>query len=361
MRVALIHYWLVTWRGGEHVLRAIADLYPNADIFSHVVDPELAARRFPGHQFKPTFISRLPFAKRWYQKYLPLMPMALEQLDLREYDLVISSESGPAKGVIVAPGAFHVCYCHSPMRYAWDMYHDYRREASGLTRLMMVPTMHYMRNWDQLSAQRVDTFIANSTFVASRIQKYYRRPAEVIHPPVAVAEFDRVGKRGDFFLSVGQLVQYKRPDLLVAAFNQLGEPLVIIGEGPMLSDLKRMARSNIRFLGRQSFETIKAHYAECRALVFPGIEDFGIVPVEAMAAGKPVIALGRGGVLDTVIDGETGLLFSEQTLNGVVTAVREFVRREGTFDAEKIRRHAKQFSVECFKAKFTKLIERSMP
>jgi glycosyltransferase involved in cell wall biosynthesis len=360
MRVALIHYWLVTWRGGEQVLRAIANLFPEADIYTHVADPELVARELPGRNVATTFISRLPFARRSYQKYLSLMPLALEQLDLRRYDLVISSEAGPAKGVIVPPHAQHICYCHSPMRYAWDRYHDYRAHAGWLTRAVMAPAMHYVRMWDQLSAQRVDQFIANSQFVSTRIRKYYGRDSEVIHPPVPVHKFDASRESEDFYLWVGQLVPYKRPDLMVEAFNMLGRPLVVIGDGPMLTRLKRMAKPHIRLLGKQSFEVIVDHYARCRALVFPGVEDFGIVPVEAMASGKPVVAFDYGGARETVKDGVTGLLFHEQTANSLAEAVRSFESHHG-FDPRVIRAHAERFSEEVFENKFRSLVARVIP
>lgn len=357
MRVALVHYWLVSWRGGERVLKAIADLFPTADIFAHVVDSEIIEREFPGRIVSTTFVSRLPFARKLYQRYLPLMPLALESLNLQDYDLVISSEAGPAKGVVVAPGAVHICYCHSPMRYAWDRYYDYCEQAGMMTRALMAPTMHYMRLWDQVSAQRVDHFVANSRFVAGRIEKYYRRTAEVIHPPVRVADC-KIGRReGEFYLSVGQLVAYKRPDLLVEAFNSLGRPLLMIGGGELFGRLRRMARSNIRLVGSQSSEIIRDSYARCRALVFPGVEDFGIVPVEAMASGKPVIAYGGGGVLDTVVDGITGVLFHEQSASGVVDAVRKFEQIEGTFDPATIRGHAERFSEEVFVKRFSAFVD----
>jgi glycosyltransferase involved in cell wall biosynthesis len=358
MRVALIHYWLVTWRGGERVLKAIADLFPQADIYTHVADPQLIAREFPGRSIATTFISRLPFAKRWYQRYLPLMPLALEQLDLQQYDLVISSESGPAKGVIVAPHATHICYCHSPMRYLWDRHAEYRSHARPITRMAMGPLLHYMRMWDQLSAQRVDRFVANSRFVASRIQKYHGREADVIPPPVAVDRFDSSRASEDFYLWVGQLVRYKRPDLLIEAFNALNKPLVVIGEGQMLGHLKRIARPHIRFLGKQSDSVIADHYARCRAVVFPGIEDFGIVPVEAMASGKPVIAFDYGGLRETVIDGVTGVLFRDQTAASLVEAVRSFERR-GEFDSRAIKAHAENFSHGVFREKFLALVNRA--
>jgi glycosyltransferase involved in cell wall biosynthesis len=349
MRVALIHYWLINRRGGEKTLRAIADLFPGADIYAHAVDPEVAARDFPDHKVTTTFIAKLPFATTLYQKYLPLMPLALEQLDLREYDLVISSESGPAKGVIVAPHTTHICYCHSPMRYVWDMYHEYTGRSGLLTRLAMAPLLHRLRIWDQVSAQRVDDYVANSNFVATRIGKYYRRQAKVIHPPVAVDEFSISNVTEDFYLSVGQLVAYKRAELLVEAFNASGKQLTIIGEGELLPKLKRMAKSNVRLLGWQSSDVIRDHYRRCRAVLLPGVEDFGIVPVEAMACGKPVIAFGYGGALETVIDGLSGVLFTEPSANGLNQALQRFESIRDRFDAAAIRRHSEQFSTTSFK------------
>lgn len=359
MRVALIHYWLVTWRGGEQVLKAIADLFPRADIFTHVADPELLARELPGRRVETTFISRMPLARRHYQRYLPLMPLALEQLNLQGYDLVISSEAGPAKGVVVAPHAVHICYCHSPMRYVWDRYHDYRAQTGRMTRAAMGPVLHYLRTWDQLSAQRVDQYVANSRFVASRIRKYYGRDARVIHPPVDVRRFDASRESEDFYLWVGQLVEYKRPDLLVAAFNALERPLVVIGDGPLLHRLRRLAKPHIRFLGRQPFDAIVEHYARCRAVIFPGVEDFGLVPVEAMASGKPVIAFDYGGARETVVDGLTGILFPEQTVSSLVEAVRSFEGRP-RFDPRTLRSHAERFSVESFRDGFRALVDQAL-
>ncbi len=358
MRVALVHYWILNWRGGERVLKAIADTFPEADIYTHVADPELIERELPGRRVSMTFIGRLPFARRQYQRYLPLMPLALEQLDLQGYDLVVSSEAGPAKGVIVAPHATHVCYCHSPMRYVWDRYYDYQAQAGPLTRRMMAPFLHYLRLWDQSCAQRVDHYVANSRFVAQRISKYYRRDAEVIHPPVAVEEFDASQSSEDFYLSVGQLVRYKRPDLLVEAFNALNRPLIVIGGGELLGALRKSARPHIRFLGRQPFDVVRDHYARCRALVYAGIEDFGIAMVEAMASGKPVIAFGYGGALETVIDGVTGVLFREQTADSLVGAVRRFEANAGGFDRKALRTHAMRFSSSTFMERFAAYMAR---
>jgi glycosyltransferase involved in cell wall biosynthesis len=359
VRVAIVHYWWLSNRGGEAVIAALAELFPHADLFLHVVDRELVSSTlgagFAG-AVNTSFIAKLPGARRYYQNYVPMMPLALEQFDLTSYDLVISSESGPAKGVITAPHSLHVCYCHSPMRYAWDMYHEYRNRTSAWKRCIMVPLMHYMRAWDQLSAQRVDQFIANSAYVAGRIRKFYRRDARVIHPPVDVEKFQFERNDGPY-LSVGQLVSYKRADLLVEAFNENGLPLVIIGEGELFRQLRRRARGNITLLGRQPFSVIREYYANCRALVFPGTEDFGIVPVEAMAAGKPVVAFAKGGALETVLPGRTGVLFREQTAVSLNEAIASLESNRFSFDPQVIAAHAANFSRHRFLSEFKTALE----
>jgi len=349
MRVAIVHYWLVSWRGGEKVVEALSELFPEADIFTHVLDPEVIKGTGLEHRrIFTTFINRLPFARRLYQNYLPLMPRALERLDLREYDLVISSESGPAKGVIVRPDARHVCYCHSPMRYLWDMRHDYEEGASWIKRLGMWALFPRLRDYDRLSSMGVDSFIANSHWVAKRIEKYYRRDASVIPPPVDVDSFYISENIGDYYLMVGQLTRYKRVDLAIKAFNELRLPLVIIGEGEEAASLKRMAGDTITFLGRQSFDVIRKHYAECQALIFPGVEDFGIVPVEAMASGRPVIAFRKGGACESVVENVTGVFFDNPTAGDLVAAVNEYQSKPGLFDPVKLKEHAQLFSKQHF-------------
>lgn len=360
MRVAIVHYWLVTMRGGEKVVESLCELFPQADIFTHVYDPEAISPAIRRHKVTTTFIQKLPWATKKYQYYLPLMPLALEQLDLRDYDLVISSESGPAKGVITRFDALHICYCHTPMRYVWEMYHEYLSHAGRLTRLIMPPFIHYLKIWDYVSAGRVDHFVANSSFVASRIKKHYRRTAEVIHPPVATSDFSVSQVHDDFYLVLGQLVRYKRVDIAVEAFNRLGRQLVVIGEGEALEEIKRAAGPHIQVLGRQSFPVIRDYLSRCRALIFPGIEDFGIVPVEAMACGKPVIAFKAGGALETVVDGITGLFFSEQTPDSLSAAVALFETRENDFIPEQIARHAQQFDRELFKQRISGMIDQKL-
>lgn len=357
MRVALIHYWLVGMRGGEKVLEAFGRMFPDADIFTHVCRPENLSEALRRHRIRTTSISRLPFATRLYQSYLPLMPAALEGLDLSGYDLVISSEAGPAKGVIAQPNALHLCYCHSPMRYLWDQYHTYRAGAGALTRAAMPVLAQGLRQWDVTSAARVDHFVANSRHVAARINKYWRRDATVVHPPVAVDEFARTPARAvqDYYLWAGELVTYKRPDIVIEAFNRLGYPLLVIG-GPAKAraGLQRKAKSNIKFLDKAPFETLKTHMAECKALVFPGEEDFGIVPVEVMASGRPVIAYGRGGALETVVHGKTGYLFHDQSVDGLIDAIRQFETAGlDRLDRERLVAHARRFDAAEFERRMT--------
>jgi len=357
VKTAIIHYWLVGMRGGEKVLEALCELYPQADIFTHVVAPDAISPRLRGHRIHTSFIARLPRAVSWYRSYLPLMPLALEQFDLREYDLIISSESGPAKGVVPRPDALHICYCHSPMRYVWNMYHEYLPSAGLLARASMPLLTHYLRTWDESSAARVDHFVANSHNVAARIRKYYRREAAVIHPPVDVEAFapDLSARTGSYFLMVGELVHYKRPDLAIRAFNATGKKLVVIGGGPMLGQLRREAKPNVLMLGPQPFEVLRYHYAHCRALIFPGEEDFGIVPIEAMASGRPVVAYRRGGALETVVDGVTGILFDRQDVEDLVAAVE---RADGMdFDPQALMRHACAFNRSRFKQEISAFID----
>jgi glycosyltransferase involved in cell wall biosynthesis len=359
MKTAIVHYWLVGMRGGEKVLEALGDIFPAADIFTHVYRPAAVSVALNRHHIRTTFINNLPFAATQYQKYLPLMPLALEQLDLRAYDLVVSSESGPTMGVITRPDALHLCYCHTPMRYVWSMYQDYLAGANPLIRSVMPLDMHRLRMWDFQAAARVDGFATNSHYVARQIEKYYRRDAEVIHPPVEIERFAPSDGVEDFYLCAGQLARYKRVDLAIVAANALGRRLIVIGDGENARHLRKIAGPTVTFLGRQDDDVLRRHYATCRALIFPGIEDFGIVPVEAMASGRPVLAYRAGGALETVVEGVTGLFFDEQTAESLMTTMLEFEARAHAFSSARLVQHAKGFARGVFRQRFVDFVQRS--
>ncbi len=342
-------------RGGERVVERLLRLFPNADIYTNVYDPRGTSATLNKAPIKAGFVNRLPFASRLYQYYLPLMPMALEGLDFSDYDLVISSESGPAKGVITRPDATHVCYCHSPMRYLWDHYHQYRAEAPALARRAMPVMYHRLRQWDIASSARVDRFAANSHFIQKRIQKVWRRDSEVIHPPVETSHFRPSNRLGDDYLWVGQMVPYKRPEIAVDAFNANGLPLTMVGKGGMLKKLKARAEPNIKFIEHLDFGSLKRAYARCKALIMTAEEDFGITPVECMASGRPVIAFGRGGVLDTIVPGKTGIFFNQQTPESLVSAVDRMEEFLKTFDPYAAIERAQLFSPGEFDRKFKQL------
>ena len=366
MSTALLHYWLVNPRGGEKVLHALAELLPDSRIFTHAYrhEPfeEASHESLWGHRVTESFIASLPSGRKHPQAYLPLMPMAARSLDLSGCNLIVSSESGPIKGIRKPVGARHVCYCHTPMRYLWDMHDEYRRAAGVGGRLAMALFTGYLRSADLKSAEAVDLFIANSHFVAERIRRIYGREAVVVHPPVDV-EFHGNAPRPkakDFYLLAGQLVAYKRPELAVEACVKNGRRLVVVGEGPMRDRLIRQAagHDNISFLGRVPDDALRRCYAGARALIFPGVEDFGIVPVEAQAAGTPVIAFGKGGALETVRDGETGLFFNSPAPDALCAAIEEF--EAGEWSAAACRANAAMFSENKFKEQIAPLIEGSL-
>ena len=348
MKTALIHYWLVNDRGGEKVLGQLTELYPDADVFAHVYEPDAMPESIRSRNVRTTWIQNLPFAKQNYQSYLPLMPWASRSLNLGPYDLVISSESGPAKGIRKPEGALHICYCHTPMRYLWDMADDYYRQASPLKKLGMKLLLPWLRRQDLWSADQVDHFVANSQFVAERIKRIYDRDSVVIHPPVDTDHFCGLRRdEQDFYLFFGQLTAYKRADLAVLAFNRLGKRLVVAGTGEERGALEKIAGPNIEFLGRITDSKRDELYSSARALVFPGVEDFGIVPVEAQAAGCPVIALRAGGALETVIEGRTGTFFGEANEGELCDAIQRFELME--FREENCRENARRFSEDRFR------------
>ena len=365
LRVALVHFWLVGMRGGEKVLEALCRIFPRADIYTHVARPEALSDTLLAHEIRTTFIQKLPGSVRHYQKYLPFMPLALEQLDLRGYDLVVSSESGPAKGVIVRADVPHICYCHSPMRYLWDFYQDYLESAGPAPRLLMRPLFHRLRLWDYASAQRVDHILANSSTVARRVRRWWGREAAVVHPPVAVERFAAPdmsllhslpgSPEPGYYLCFGELVGYKRVDLAVQACARTGRRLLVAGDGAERKRLEALGGPSVHFLGRVPDAALPALYAGCRGFLFPGEEDFGITPVEAMAAGRPVIAYGRGGVLDSVVEGETGIFFREQTVEALIEALDVFEQR--TFSRQAAVARAERFSEAVFRRSFLREVE----
>lgn len=360
-RVAIIHYWLVTMRGGERVLERLLHLFPQADIYTHVYDPQAVSDVIRAAEVKTTFIQRMPRATKNYKSYLPLMPFALEEIDLSGYDLVISSESGPAKGVIAPPDAAHICYCHSPMRYLWDHYFQYRKTAGAVGKMTMSTMFPGLRAWDSSSAQRIDHVFANSSFIRSRVKRAWGRDASVLHPPVPVDRYTPTRDVRSEYLWVGQMTAYKRPDVAVEAFNRLGLPLLMVGDGEMLDDLRRRAKPNIRFARWLNYGALRQAYAQCQALIFTAEEDFGIVPVEANASGRPVIGYGRGGLLDTVIDEETGIFFGEQSADALIDAIGQFQRWHPHFDPMDAVVNARRFAPEVFDRGFMRKVRELRP
>jgi glycosyltransferase involved in cell wall biosynthesis len=355
-KTALVHDWLVSLGGGEKVLESIFDLYP-FPIFTLVQDEKLLfSTKFHQQKIFSSFIQRVPFARKGFRYYLPLFPMAIEQFDLRNYDLILSNSHAVAKGVLTHAGQLHICYCHSPMRYAWDLYHDYVGDVQGIKGKIVKWTLHYLRNWDIGSLNRVDHFLANSQYIARRIQKVYGREAKVLYPPVDTHLFKRSEKKEDFYLTVSRLAPYKRIDLIVDAFSHMPDKrLVVIGEGPEFSKIKSKAGKNVELLGYQENGVVRDYMAKAKAFIFAAEEDFGIVVVEAQAAGTPVIAFGKGGAQETVLEGETGLFFNEQTISSLIEAIHRFEKIE--FDLSKISAHAAQFGVERFKREFQQFVE----
>ena len=343
MKTALLHYWLTNVRGGEKVLAALGDVLPEADIFTHAYCPkrfgEPSRERLWGHRVRESFIAGLPFGRRRPQAYLPFMPMASRSLGLDGYNLIVSSESGPIKGIRKPKDARHVCYCHTPMRYLWDMHDEYFRTAGIGGKLAMKLFTPYLRREDLKSAESVDEFVANSAFVAERIKRIYGRDSVVVHPPVDVEFFSAAERKvGDYYLFVGAPVAYKRLDLARAACAKMGRELVVAGGGSATG------------------EELRSLYAGAKALLFPGLEDFGIVPVEAQAAGCPVIAHGAGGALETVVEGRTGIFFKEQTVESLCAAIEEFESHEFTADA--CRENARRFAKSVFIDKMNGILAR---
>ncbi|OIO51857.1 MAG: glycosyl transferase [Parcubacteria group bacterium CG1_02_44_65] len=359
MKVALVHDYLNQYGGAERVLEAFCQIFPEAPIYTLFYDKKKTGHAFDRRRVETSFLQKIPLVRSHHRPFLMLMPIAIEQFDLSEYDLVLSDSASYAKGVVVGPQALHICYCHTPIRYAWDDSHRYIEEFGypGLVKKIIPFFMNYIRFWDSKAAQRVDEFIANSRFVANRIKKYYRRDAKVIYPPVNSSHFYLSGRPGKYFLMVGRFLPYKRFDLAIEAFNRLGQPLKIVGDGPDRKRLKKIAKSNIEFVGLVSEEKLRDYYANCLAFIFPQEEDFGITAVEAMAAGRPVIAYRAGGALEIVQEGLTGIFFNEQEPESLMAVLKSF--RSDDFSPELIRQKALEFDQEKFKEKIRKFIDEN--
>jgi glycosyltransferase involved in cell wall biosynthesis len=357
MKIAIVTDWMTNYGGAESVISAFCDLFPEAPVYTTIYKPEKMRELGKLKDVRTTYLQKLPIKK--HQLLLSLMPTAVEMMDLDEFDLVLSSCHSVSKGVITKPNTLHISYCHTPMRYAWESW-DFETRLKKFPRLLhpsIRKQIKKIREWDYCAAQRVDKYIANSSHIGQQIQKYYERDSDVIYPPVHTEKFKPVKKpTEDYYFSIGRLIPYKKFDLLVATFNKLKKPLKIAGTGPDLKKLQAMAGSTVEILGYVSDEELIDLYANCKAFMFPQLEDAGIVPLEAMACGRPVIALNRGGSLDTMIDGKTGVLFEEQTVEGLTKAIKSFEKKK--FDPKFIRKHAEKFDVEHFKKKILDYVEK---
>jgi glycosyltransferase involved in cell wall biosynthesis len=362
-RVAIVHEWLITYAGSEKVLEAMLQVFPQADIFCAL---DFLPQQFRGNlrssRIKTSFIQKIPFARHLHRYLLGLMPFAVEQHDLSAYDIVISNSHAVAKGCITNAGQLHVCYCYTPIRYAWDLYFQYLDESSllwGLRSIIVRWTLHRIRVWDARTPFLVDAFIACSHYIARRIAKVYRRDSAVIYPNVDVDNFQMGQQDGDFYFTASRIVPYKKIPLIISAFKLMpSRKLVVIGDGPLVKECIANAPANVKVLGYQPDDVLRAHLMRARAFIFAAEEDFGIAPVEAQACGTPVIAFGRGGATETVIDGETGLFFHEQTSEAIAKAVEEFELCRDKFDRNRIRRHAERFSTSRFCSEFRSFVFR---
>jgi glycosyltransferase involved in cell wall biosynthesis len=374
LRVAIVHHWFISLAGGERVVNTIASMFPQSDVFTLFLDKQKLPSALHQHRITTSFLDKIPAARKAHRYFLPFYPLAVEMLDLSGYDLIISSDSGPMKGVVTDPHATHICYCYSPMRYLWDAHSAYLGRMPALTRTLFRPVSHYVRNWDYSAAQRVDHFIAISQYIARRIRKYYRRDSTVIHCPVDTSQGFLADTHEDYYLTVGRLVPYKRTDILIDACRKLGRRLVIVGDGPEMKRLKKKSTKNIEFLGEVDDGRLRDIYARCRAFLFAADEDFGLVPLEAQSYGRPVIAFGKGGALETVVgtyapirrdnskevNGITGVFFEDQTADSLAKAVALFESCEESFLPPQIQCHARRFDTSLFVKRMREYINYAM-
>lgn len=359
MKIAFVHDYLVQYGGAERVLECLTEIYPYAPIYTILYNKEAMHGVFENKLIYTSYLQKMPFAKRWHRIFPLLMPPAVEEFDFSQYDVVFSDSSSYAKGIITGPNTPHICYMHTPMRYAWDDCQKYTRDFyfPNIIKKLIPFAMNYIRLWDKISADRIDTCIANSNFVAGRIRKYYHKESEVINPPVDIKRFFLSNEKGDCYLMVGRLIAYKQHAIAIKAFNELKLPLKIIGRGPELKRLKKIAGPNIEFLGRVDDEHLQSHYAKCKAVVFPQEEDFGIVAIEALSCGKPLIAYRGGDIPEHMEDGKMGIFFDEQNSDSIKEAVKKFETLD--FDPIYIRSKVEKFDREIFKEKIKTLIEKA--
>ena len=355
--IALVHEWLINWGGSEVVLENLYEIY-KAPIYTLFLNRKILENSSLKNAFIYTsFLQKLPFIEKNYKNFLFLYPLAIEQFDLSNYKIIISSSHAVAKGILTKSDQIHICYCHTPMRYIWDLYFEYKNTIGTVKKLLYSIISHYLRIWDVITSNRVDYFVANSRYVANRIRKIYRRNAKVIYPPVDITKFNVSTIREDFYITISRLVPYKRIDLIVNAFRKLPDKkLIIIGQGPLYKKLKNSAPKNVEFLGFQPFNKIKELLEKAKAFIYAAEEDFGIAPVEAQACGTPVIALKKGGTAETIIDGETGILFNEQNVENLIYAIRKFEQTADSFDPKRIRKNAERFSKNRFKTEFSEFV-----
>lgn len=363
MQVAFVHDWLVTRAGSENVLAAMLELFPEVPVYTLVHDRQAMTPSFlDGHPVVPSFLQKIPQANRRYRAFLPLMPFAIESFDLSSYELVISSSHAVAKGIVTGPDQLHISYVHSPIRYAWDLQSQYLQEAGlnqGLKGMLARLILHYSRLWDVSTANRVDHFIVNSHFIARRVWKIYRRDSTVIYPPVDVDYFVCHPRKEDFYLTVGRFVPYKKINLIVEAFAKIPQKkLIVIGEGPDFEKIARIAGNNVELLGYQPREALRDYLQRAKAFVYAAEEDFGIAVVEAQACGTPVIAFGKGGALETIVNEKTGLFFEEQSVDSLLDAIARFEKRKGEFSPHEIRKNAERFSKERFQEEFKTFVNQ---
>lgn len=360
MKIALVHDYLVQHGGAERVLQCFCEIFPEAPIYTLIYDNEAMGKSFADRRIYTSSLQKIPFSKKWHRTLPPLMPAAIEEFDFSMYDVVLSDSSSYAKGIITRPNTLHICYTHTPMRYAWDDCQEYTNDFyyPKFIKALIPFMMNYIRTWDGVSSDRVDKYLANSNFVARRIKKYYRKDVTVINPPVNVDNFFVSDQTKDYFLMVGRLISYKKHDIVIDAFNKLNLPLKIIGRGPELKKLKKKAKSNIEFLERVDDKELAKYYAECKAFIFPQEEDFGIVAIEALAAGRPIIAFRGGDIVEHIKDGQEGLFFDEQTPESLIEVINKF--DDYNFDSQRNRGVAMKFDREIFKGKIKEYVEREV-